>query len=80
VASAKAITAANRVFSGLPLVGLTREQVILLLGKPSDFFAATTTKPGRMTYTFDSGPAGRQFLLAVDAQGKVTAVSSQHYD
>jgi hypothetical protein len=80
VATPKAIGAATRVFSGLPLTGMTMEQVVLLLGKPSDYFPATSSAPGRMTYTFDNGPAGRQFVLALDPQGKITGIKAQHYD
>jgi hypothetical protein len=80
VAPLKAVAAANRVFSTLPLVGLTKDQVVSLIGEPRETTAPTATTPGKMLYVFDTGPAGRQFMVALDSKGVVTGVTSQHYD
>ena len=75
-----AINAASRVFNTVKLVGLTREEVIAVLGEPKTSndsqynFPFFPESEGTMVYRFDSGNYGWQFTLLFDAQGKVEKV------
>jgi hypothetical protein len=76
----RAINAASRVFNTAPLVGLTREQVVALLGDPRKSndslynFPFWPAPAGAMVYRFDCGAYGWQFNLPIGIDGKVSAV------
>jgi hypothetical protein len=80
-ATDRATAAARRVFATLPLVGMTRQEVVAVLGEASEFVAASSSSPaGRLLYRFDHGFDGVEFILALDASSRVIKVSSQGYD
>ena len=75
-----AVQLANRVFSRIQLVGLSRAQVIALLGDPQHssnsgynfpFYSAPT---GALVYRFDTGAGGWQFNVVFDRDGLVQEV------
>jgi hypothetical protein len=78
--SVKAIQAAHRLFTKLTFVGLTRERVLAILGDPktiSDYgVAALGTPDSPLTYRFDSGLGGWQFVIEFQ-RGVATKVKKQ---
>jgi hypothetical protein len=68
--SGNAIDAAQRVFAALPLVGMTRQDVIGMLGDPT-----ASPTPAQMSYRFDGGYGGWEYLLTLDTQNRVTKVT-----
>jgi hypothetical protein len=78
--SERAVKAAGRVFSTLPLVGMTRQQVLETLGDPktsSDSiynFPFYPPTPGALVYRFDTGSGGWQFDLVLNDHDVVTKV------
>lgn len=65
--SGKAIDAAQRLFGKITFVGLTRERVLAILGDPktiSDYgIASAATPDSPLTYRFDSGFIGCQYII-----------------
>ncbi|MEO6846571.1 MAG: hypothetical protein ABI443_04190 [Chthoniobacterales bacterium] len=80
VSSAPAVAAAHRVFMAIPLTGMSREDVISLLGDPvtssdSNFNVPFYRPPKKgMVYRFDTGTGGWQFDLILDKKNHVTNV------
>lgn len=81
-----AINAASRVFNTVKLAGLTREEVIAMLGDPRKSndsiynFPFYPVPKGSMIYRFDSGAYGWQFDLLFDVDGKVRQVERRWID
>jgi len=65
--SGEAIEAAVRIFKNVAFVGMTREQVLRILGDPktiSDYGVATGNKPDdSFFYRFDHGFGGVEYVL-----------------
>ena len=78
--SGKAIQAAHRLFTKLTFVGLTRERVLAILGDPktiSDYGIAAEDRPDSpLTYLFDSGRGGWQFVIEFQ-RGVATRVKQE---
>jgi hypothetical protein len=79
--SERAIEAAHRVFTTVPLVGLSRQEIIQLLGDPrksSDsiynfpFYPAARSQ---LVYRFDTGSGGWQFNFTFDRRDCVSKVN-----
>jgi hypothetical protein len=79
--SIRATQASYRVFTSIKFVGMTRREVIQLLGDPqksSDsiynfpFYPASKDK---LVYRFDTGSGGWQFNLTFDRHDRVTKVT-----
>jgi hypothetical protein len=76
----KAILTAHRVFGTVQLIGLTRDEVIALLGDPRTTDTPQHNIPwypaGRreLVYRFDNGFSGSQFNIKFDWKGKVRRV------
>ena len=80
-ASERAIAAAQRVFATLPLIGMTRQEIIAVLGEPSKSMAPSDS-PGRgqLTYRFDNGYGGWEYVLTLDVHPRVTKVTRNGID
>ncbi|MBK1884843.1 hypothetical protein JIN85_20705 [Luteolibacter pohnpeiensis] len=80
--SDRAQEAAHRVFSSISLTGLTRVQVISLLGDPEKASDSLYNFPfypapkGELVYRFDTGSYGWQFNISFDQRGRVIKVKS----
>lgn len=65
--SGKAVMAANRLFEKIHFVGMTREQVLVVLGDPrtiSDYgVPAANVADSSLTYRFDTGWGGWEFSI-----------------
>ena len=76
-ATGKACQAAFRLFRTFNFVGLTRERVLAILGDPktiSDYgIAAAPTPDSPLTYRFDSGLGGWDYVIEF-RRGIVTTV------
>ena len=79
----RAVAAAQRVFTAMPLAGLTRAEVVAKLGDPRTSSDSIYNFPfyppqagGSMVYRFDTGAGGWQFELVFDSAGKVSRVIS----
>ncbi len=76
----RAINAASRVFNTVELVGMTRAEVVNLLGDPKTSSESIYNFPfwpaprGSLVYRFDCGSYGWQFNVVLDEQGKVSKV------
>ncbi len=79
--SGRAIEAAHRVFTAVQFVGLTRQELIQLLGDPqksSDSiynFPFYPTSKDKLVYRFDTGSGGWQFDFSFDRDDHVTKVT-----
>lgn len=75
-----AIQAAGRVFSQAHLMGLTRSQVIALLGDPRTAsnsgynFPFYPAPAGALVYRFDTGAGGWQFNVTFGRGGLVSEI------
>jgi hypothetical protein len=79
--SGRAIEAAQRVFAALPLTGMTRQEVVDLLGEPSESIAPAGSPPrGQLSYRFDNGFGGYVYILALDGNSRVTKVTREGID
>jgi len=78
--SGEAGQAAQRIFKNIRFVGLTRQQVLGILGDPktiSDYgIAADGAADSPLTYRFDSGFGGWEYTLRF-AKGVVTQVDER---
>lgn len=78
--SADAGSAARRLFAKVPFVGMSREQVLSILGDPktiSDYgITAAETPDSSLSYRFDSGFGGWDYILHFQA-GRVTRLEQQ---
>lgn len=80
-ASERAIAAAQRVFATLPLTGLTRQDVIAVLGEPHESIVPSgSPSRGQLTYRFDGGYGGWEYLLTLDEHGRITKVTRNGID
>ena len=76
----QAINAASRVFNTVELVGMTREEVVALLGDPKSSSDSIYNFPfwpapkGSLVYRFDCGAYGWQFNVVQGAGGRVREV------
>ena len=76
----RAIDAADRVFATVHLIGLTRPQVIALVGDPRTSSNSTYNFPwfpppkGALVYRFDTGAGGFQFNVLFDGHGLVRKI------
>jgi hypothetical protein len=81
--SAKACEAAGRLFNKVTFVGLSRERVLAILGDPktiSDYGVAAATEPDSpLTYRFDSGFGGWNYVIEFRA-GVVSNVRKESLD
>lgn len=81
--SAEAIQAAQRIFKNVRLVGLSRAQVLAILGDPKTIsgygVAADTAADSPLTYRFDSGFGGWEYVIRF-AKGVVTQVDQNSLD
>lgn len=81
--SAEAGSAARRLFTKVPFVGMSREQVLSILGDPktiSDYgIAAAETPDSSLSYRFDSGFGGWDYILHFQG-GRVTRLEQQGID
>ena len=81
--SAEAGSAARRLFTKVPFVGMRREQVLSILGDPktiSDYgIAAAETPDSSLAYRFDSGYGGWGYILHFQ-DGRVTRIEEQGID
>jgi hypothetical protein len=81
--SAKAIAAANQLFSKISFLHKTRDEVIAILGDPatiSDY--GIKAKPGKdedLIYWFDSGYGGTRYTIKFRAD-RAWSVSLEHTD
>jgi hypothetical protein len=79
--SGEAMQAAHRLFSRLTFVGLTRENVLAILGDPetiSDYGVAASTPDSSLTYCFDSGLGGTDYVIAF-RHGIAITVKMKHF-
>ena len=80
---AEAGSAARRLFTKVPFVGMSREQVLSILGDPktiSDYgIAAAETPDSSLAYRFDSGDGGWDYILHFQ-DGQVTRLEQQSID
>jgi hypothetical protein len=80
--SFRATEAAYRVFTSIQFVGMTRQEVIHLVGDPqksSDSiynFPFYPTPKDMLVYRFDTGTGGWQFNFSFDRHGRVSKVTS----
>jgi hypothetical protein len=78
--SIKAIEAAHRLFSKITFAGLTRKEVIAILGDPktiSDYgVAAAPTPDSPLHYRFDGGYGGWEYVIEF-RQGIATGVKKE---
>ena len=71
---------AKRVFDSVDLIGMTRDQIIALLGDPRTSndsiynFPFYEAPPGTLVYRFDTGAYGWQFNIHFDETGLATQV------
>lgn len=81
--SPEAGSAARRLFTKVPFVGMSREQVLKILGDPktiSDYgIAAAETPDSSLCYRFDSGFGGWDYVLHFQ-DGHVTRLEQQGID
>jgi hypothetical protein len=81
--SAEAGSAARRLFTKVPFVGMSREQVLRILGDPktiSDYgIAAAETPDSSLSYRFDSGYGGWEYILHFQ-DGHVTRLDQLSID
>lgn len=75
--SGEAIQAAQRIFKNVRLVGLSRSQVLAILGDPKTIsgygVAADAAADSPLTYRFDSGFGGWEYVIRF-AKGVVTQI------
>jgi hypothetical protein len=77
----RAIAAAQRVFAALPLIGMTRQEVVAVLGEPAESIAPSGSPVrGRLNYRFDGGYGGWEYLLTIDQHSRVTKVIESSLD
>ena len=80
-ASERAIAAARRAFAALQLIGMTRQEVVAVLGEPSESMAPSGSPArGRLSYRFDDGYGGWEYLLMLDECNRVTKVGENGLD
>lgn len=78
--SDRATQAAYRVFSSIQFVGMTRQQVIQLVGDPQRSndsiynFPYYPTAKDKLVYRFDTGFGGWQFNFSFDRHNRVSKV------
>lgn len=81
--SAEAIEAAHRIFKNIRLVGLSRAQVLAILGDPKTIsgygVAADSAADSPLTYRFDSGFGGCEYVIRI-AKGVVTQIDQNSLD
>lgn len=81
--SGEAIQAAHRIFKNIRLVGLTRAQVLAVLGDPKTIsgygVAADAAADSPLTYRFDSGFGGWEYVIRF-AKGVVTQIDQNGLD
>lgn len=81
--SGEAVQAAQRIFKNVRLVGLSRAQVLAILGDPKTIsgygVAADTAADSPLTYRFDSGFGGWEYVIRF-AKGVVTQVDQNSLD
>ena len=76
----RAINAASRVFNTVPLVGETRDEVLVRIGEPKSQSDSVYNFPfyprsdGALVYRFDTGSYGWQFNVLFGEDGKVREV------
>jgi hypothetical protein len=78
--SGEAIQAAHRIFKNVRLVGLSRAQVLAILGDPKTIsgygVAADAAADSPLTYRFDSGFGGWEYVIRF-AKGVVTQIDQK---
>ena len=80
-ATDQGVVAARRIFAALPFVGMARQEVVAVLGQPSESIAPSgSPAKGRLVYRLDRGFDGVDFILTLDEQSRVTKVTSEGYD
>ena len=80
-ASARAIAAAHRVFAAVPLVAMSQQEVVALLGEPSEtVLPSASSAAGRLVYRFDYGEGGWEYVLTLDTHSRVTKLRKQSYE
>ena len=81
--SGEAIQAAHRIFKNIRFVGLSRAQVLAILGDPktiSDYgITADAAADSPLTYRFDSGDGGSEYVIRF-AKGVVTQIDQNSLD
>lgn len=81
--SGEAIQAAHRIFKNIRFVGLSRAQVLAILGDPKTIssygVAADAAADSPLTYRFDSGFGGWEYVIRF-AKGVVTQVDQKGLD
>ncbi len=79
-ASATACAAASRVFAAIPFAGLTRQEVVVLLGQPSETVVPSASALGRLVYRFDNGDGGMEYVLTLDDHCRITKLTKNSYE
>lgn len=80
-ATDRGVAAARRVFAALPIVGMARQEVVAVLGTPSESVTPSgSPAKGRLVYRLDRGYDGVDFILTLDEHSRVTKVTSEGYD
>ena len=78
--TARAMDAAYRVFTTVKFKGMTRDEVLQLLGDPRKSgvgtYATQFNTKDKLVYRFDTGFGGLQFDLAFDRHDHVIKLSS----
>jgi len=78
--SGEAVQAAHRIFKNIRFVGLSRAQVLAILGDPKTIsgygVTADAAADSPLTYRFDSGFGGCEYVLRF-AKGVVTQVDQK---